>query len=149
MAPKVTTKNSNKEEENMPKKKTFVSDKIYRYPKLSKAQKNTILPLIHILRDLSPDYRMIILSHLDEISRDLMYRALRSVLFSNDEIMGSKKSEIVNNFLQPHSKDVSYMLDPFKSETMRKQKLIKVGGAAIQPVLDACIPIFLCMCKSK
>lgn len=128
------------------KKKKTVSD-FFKNIQLSNTKSKEILPLLQILRQLSPDFRIIILSHIDNHTRDLLKQVLRNVLLDKSE-MELIYQEDVKDGLQMHVEDVCSVLNTSSFEKKcNKDCLLKIGGSAFKPVLDYAIPLLLRLTK--
>jgi hypothetical protein len=109
-------------------------------------KKNVLLPLLHVLKSINPEQRVIILAHMDEKTRDAIYETITHVLTSDH--MPIDKRILLKNELGAHKKDLRYVIDKKKGSLQRRKKLAQIGGGPMTPVLKLAIPLLLNMFPS-
>jgi hypothetical protein len=110
----------------------------------------SLLPLLHILAAMKSQDRIVIMSHLDDYTRDKLYVVIGTVLNSKD-ISSTSKNRIQLAFKNnAHKKDLEYILsDKFKNNHAEKNKrLLRIAGNPISPLLCTCVEYCLhSLCK--
>ena len=104
-------------------------------------QKKIILPLLNVLKKLPQDERVILMSHLDDVTRDAIYTAIASVLRSSEVPL--RKRLFLKTKLEPYKDDLRFLADERKSGKLKKKRLVQLGGAPIGHVLKTAIPLLL------
>lgn len=113
----------------------------------SKQKTNEVLPLLYILRDMPISFRIIIMSHLNDESRDHLKKVLRNVLLDKTDLEELYQEDVTNE-LENYVDDVCSVLNsPFKKPKCKQDCLLKIAGAPFQPVLNYAIPLMLRMSK--
>lgn len=112
---------------------------------MARGSVRSIIPLLHVLRSVNSDYRIIILSHLDDLTRDRIYEALTKVL-TNDKLSFSQKLELKKK-LGKHRHDLRCLMDTRKSAKVKKKKLLQMGGGPMSNVLSATFSHLLDQCR--
>ena len=118
----------------------------FRPTAFSKKQSSTLLPLLHVLREMPYEYRLILFSHLDAETKDLLKKMLRNVLLSNNPIREINQEEIALH-LEPFSSDICSLFNSSSFKKHNEKCLIKIGGAPFDSILNCAIPLLLCMNK--
>jgi hypothetical protein len=109
--------------------------------KMDVRKKKIMLPLIHVLQSLPHDKRVIILSHLDDKTRDAVLETVTTVLRS-EKLPFKKRRELARK-LAPYKKDFRYISDSGKSQSGKRRKLSQLGAGPMQYVLRAAVPLLL------
>jgi hypothetical protein len=107
-------------------------------------KKGVLLPLLHVLKSLKPDYRVIILSHLDDATRDAIYKTITQVL-SSDKVP-AKRRLYLKSRLSPYKNHLRYLATckPGKRcQHLKKKRLTQIGGGPMSHVLKTAIPLLL------
>ncbi len=100
-----------------------------------------LLPVLDVLRKLKPDQRMILLAHLDDSTRDGLYRTIAHVLKANKVPMETKLR--LKRALGPFKKEFRYLADKDKPAVRKKKTLAQVGGKPMGLVLKTAVPLLL------
>ncbi len=100
-----------------------------------------ILPLLNALKSMKPDQRIIVMSHLDDRTRDAIYRTI-------DTVMRSKKvptveRKLLRERLAPHKETLRYLTNVEKGPVGKKRRLTQIGGAPLDSVLNTAIPLLM------
>ena len=104
--------------------------------------KKSILPFLNILRKLSSEDRVIILAHLDDQTKDIIYKTVNFVLRNKtlpiaDRILLKKK-------LFPYKKDLRYVSQRnIGGGGGKSSRLFRIGGEPLGAVLDKAVPLLL------
>lgn len=99
------------------------------------------LPLLAALKALDPKHRVIVLSHLDDVTRDRIYEVIGDVLRSRK--LPLEKRLRLKSELEPHKEDFRYLLDVRKSPLQKKKKLMQIGGTPMSQMLNTALPLLL------
>ena len=108
-------------------------------------QKKVLLPLLAILKSMKPTDRVILMSHLDDVSRDALYETINKVLTSTS--VPPSKRRYLKTKLMPFKSDLRFLADRRKSTTSKKKKLTQMGGAPMGVVLRTAVPLLLNLYK--
>ena len=101
-----------------------------------------IIPLLHTLRTLTPQQRVIILAHLDDVSRDQVCEAITNVLTS--EKLPMKEKLRLRSELMEYKDHLRCLTNRKKSSRAAKKKvLLQMGGGPMSRVLTATCPHLL------
>ena len=106
-----------------------------------KRSKKVVLPLLTALRSVPPNLRVILLSHLDNSTRDRLYETISHVLKSN-RVPFAKKLFLKSKLL-PYKDQLRFLADKKKSSRSKKQRLAQIGGGPMTHVLGTAIPLLL------
>lgn len=109
--------------------------------KMNKKKKKIILPLLHTLKSLKPEQRIIVLAHLNDETKDVLYQTIMWVLRGDKLPPGSRK--YLQKKLLPFKKDLRYLGTAEKSPRVKQKKLMQVGGGPLKHVLSIAIPLLL------
>ncbi len=99
------------------------------------------MPLLHVLRSLKPEKRVILLAHLDDGTRDRLYETISHVLRS-DKVPFAKRL-FLKSKLGPFKKDLRYLADTRRTSTQKKRRLAQIGGGPMTHVLGTAISLLL------
>lgn len=114
----------------------------HRVPRLSERKRSTLLPLLSVLEQLSPESRIIILSHLDDCAREALIDVISTVIRSS--LVDDVEQEFMQEELIPFKENIRYLVDTkFKNKNKKKDHLIKIGGSPMSAILSTGIPILL------
>ncbi len=107
----------------------------------SPSRKSSLIPLLHVLKSLKSSDRVIILAHLDDHTRDAIYKTVSKVL-------KSKKVPIQNRIhlrdnLCSFKSDFRYLMSKDSSPIQKKRKLTQLGGNPLSLILDTALPLML------
>lgn len=111
---------------------------------MNKKIAKNIIPLLTVLRSIRPSYRVIILAHLDDVTRDNICEALKYILVSDKVPLEEKikldkkvKREKDNNNYQS-------LFKKRKSSNRKRKDLLRMGGAtSMAYILKTAIPYLL------
>lgn len=103
--------------------------------------KKSLIPLLHVLKSIKSSDRVIILAHLDDKTRDAIYKTVSQVL-------KSKKLPIQNRLhlrdkLNTFKTDFRYITSSNGCQSKKKKKLTQLGGNPLSLVLDNALPLML------
>ena len=108
---------------------------------MAKHRKKELVPLLHVLKSMKPEQRVIILAHFDSHTRDGLYRTITGVLQSKKMSLRQKRS--LKKKLLPFKSDVRVLTNRGGSSSRKRRKLMQFGGAPMSHVLRAAIPLLL------
>ena len=114
---------------------------------MRKSQKKVLLPLLSLLKGMRSSQRVILLSHLDDKTRDALYQTINSVLKS--EAVPARKRMFLRSKLLPFKADLRYLASRRKTSSQKKKKLTQMGGAPLGYILATAIPLLLNLYQSK
>ncbi len=109
---------------------------------MRETQKKVILPLLGVLKNLKAADRIIILAHLDDLSRDSLYETINRVLSQSSPLPSSKK-KLLKKKLWPHRDDLRYLTSQKKSNREKKRRLVHMGGNPLGYLLKTAVPLLL------
>ncbi len=96
------------------------------------------LPFLAVLQRMRPEHRVIILSHLDDATRDQLYETIRYVLRSDR--VPFRRRLFLHSKLADHQKDLCYLTDRSKTSALKKKRLLQMGSGALSHVLRVAVP---------
>ena len=105
-------------------------------------KQSLILPLLNVLRSVKADARQIILAHLDDKTRDLIYETIAKVLQSGEKIPPRRRANLKFQ-LSPYKDDLRVITHPKKSTKQKRKRLEQIGGKPMQHIIAAAIPLLL------
>lgn len=112
-----------------------------RRPKVRKHRTAIVLPLLHVLKSLKPQQRVILLAHLDDKSRDALYQAIGHVLTTDKIPM--RKRLFLKHQLSPHKEDLRFLCSKRHDSECKRRKLTQIGGGPMAHILRAAVPLML------
>lgn len=108
---------------------------------LGSRHKKVLLPLLDVLKSVKPEQRVILLAHLDDKTRDLLYQTIQRVLTSDR--VPFRKRLFLKSKLSDHKHDLRFLADRRKSVGAKKRKLAQMGAGPMSYILKAAIPLLL------
>ena len=105
------------------------------------SKRKVLLPLLAILKKMHANDRMILLSHLDDVTRDSIYEMIAHVLRSNSLPM--RKKLFLKSKLAPYKNDIRFLADTRKSSKLKKRRLTEMGGAPMGFIVRTAVPLLL------
>jgi hypothetical protein len=106
-----------------------------------RAGKKVVLPLLHVLKSIRPDHRVIILAHLDDRARDALYESIMRVLSS--KTIPLRRRRALKSKLQPYKNHLRYLADATRSGVLKKKRLVQIGGGPMTHLLREAVPLLL------
>jgi hypothetical protein len=106
-----------------------------------RGKRAVVLPLLHVLKSVKPEHRVILLAHLDDSSRDALYEAINQVLCS--EKIPVRKRLFLKSKLEPYKGHLRYLADAKKGPVGKKKRLAQIGGGPMTHVLREAVPLLL------
>lgn len=103
--------------------------------------KKVLLPLLGVLKKLPSSDRVILMSHLDDKTRDTLYETIAHVLRSPSVPM--RKKLFLKSKLGPFKKHLRFLADKRKPSKLKKNRLTQMGGAPMGYVLRTAVPLLL------
>ena len=100
-----------------------------------------LIPLLNVLKSLSSNDRIIILAHLDDETRDLLYLTISSVLRSEKVPIETRLK--LKKKLLPHKAKFRVVTRQDASSQLRKKKLHQLGGSPLKLMIDTALPLML------
>lgn len=110
-------------------------------PRKGAKKKAVVLPLLHALKSIKPEHRVIILAHLDDETRDALYEAITHVLRSDR--IPFRKRLFLKSKLKPYKNHLRYLTSEKRSGEQKKKRLTQIGGGPMAYVLREAIPLLL------
>ena len=104
------------------------------------------LPVLQVLKTMSPQSRMFFFHHMDDKTRDQLYAVINHVLLSED--IPKSKKKYLKEKLGPYKDTLRYLSDSKKSKKKKKKKLVQIGGGPMNHVIKAAIPLLLNLFKT-
>ena len=104
-------------------------------------QKKVLLPLLNTLKSLKPDQRVILLSHLDDKTRDQLYETINAVMTS--ESVPMRKRLFLKSKLSPFKTDFRFLTNRRAAPASKKRRLLQMGGAPMGVILRTAVPLLL------
>jgi len=99
------------------------------------------LPLLHTLERMQPSHRGIIIAHLDDASRQIIYDSIAEVLRSS-EISDARRLRL-KQLLHPYKDNLRYLIRDRVSPRQKKKTLDLIGGEGLKPILSAAVPLLV------
>ena len=110
---------------------------------MREAQRKVILPLLGVLKNLKPADRIIILAHLDDLSRDRLYETINQVLSQSSPLPSSKK-KLLKRRLWAHRENLRYLTSrKRRSSKEKRRRLVHIGGNPLGYLLKTAVPLLL------
>ena len=103
--------------------------------------KRVLLPLLHILKSMRSDHRVILMSHLDDEARDAIYQTIFKTLTSSKVPL--RKRLFLKSKLLPYKSHLRYLASSSKPSRAKKRRLAQMGGGAMSDVLRVAIPLLI------
>ena len=100
-----------------------------------------VLPFLQVLRELRPQQRSILLSHIDDESCEMVYEAVANVL-KNSKVTSAQRRRL-KKALEPHKKCLRTLISNKSSRSAKRKNLLAVGGFPIGMILSAALPLLL------
>lgn len=110
-----------------------------------KARPSEMLPLLHILRLMKPQHRVVVMSHFDEHTRENLYDTIDDVLTSDR--VPFRKRLFLKSKLSEHKKLLRAITNKAKTSGERKKRLLQFGGAPMSHLLTTALPLLLNLYK--
>ena len=104
-------------------------------------RKQTLLPLLEVLKTIRPEKRIILLSHFDDQTRDGIYKTIVDVQ-SSARVPKSKRKRVVKT-LAPFKKQLNVIAGKRYSRGAKNKSLAQMGGGPMTKVLKTAIPMML------
>lgn len=100
-----------------------------------------LLPLLRALQAVPPAFRVIILSHFDDKTRDGIYETINTTLQS--EHVPFRKRLFLRSKLANFRREFRTLSNPKASSSEKKRKLCMVGAGPMQHLLRAAVPLLI------
>lgn len=104
-------------------------------------KKKTLLPLLSVLKSISPQKRIILLAHFDDETRDGLCKTIVEVQ-SSPKIPFYRRNSI-RKCLAPYKKHLNVIASKGNSRASKKKRLAQMGGGAMTKVLKTAVPLML------
>ena len=114
---------------------------------MRKSQKKVVLPLLALLKGMKSSQRVILLSHLDDKTRDALYQTINSVLKSDS--VPARKRIFLRTKLLPFKAELRFLASRTKTPSQKRKKLTQMGGAPLGYILATAIPLLLNLYSTK
>ena len=108
---------------------------------MRRERKKLILPLLDTLKSLPPDRMKILLSHLDDQTRDALYETITYTLSS--EKVPFRKRLFLQSQLRPYRNDIRLLASRKVGSSVKKARMAQLGGGPMTHVLRTAIPLML------
>lgn len=100
-----------------------------------------LLPMLQVLKYMKPSDRIIVLSHMDDNTKDDLYKTITHVLTS--DMVPPRKRKHLTDKLAPYKKILHYLRSPTASAISKRKKVVQLGGDPLTYVLKAAVPMFV------
>ena len=104
-------------------------------------QKTQLIPLVNVLKSLKASDRVIILAHLDDVTRDDLCVTVNSVLKSEKVPIETRLK--LQQKLRGHSDCLKHIASDTASPNTKRKKLTQLGGGPMKLILQAALPMML------
>ncbi len=104
-------------------------------------RRDVALPLLYVLKSMRPEHRVIVLAHLDDETRDLLYKTINRVL-SSDRVP-IRRRLLLGERLKPYKKQLRQLADEKRSPATKRRRLTQLGGGPMSCVLREAIPLLM------
>ena len=104
-------------------------------------RRDVALPLLYALKTMRPEQRVIVLAHLDDVSKDLLYQTINKVL-SSEELPFRRRLQLRDK-LRPYRSQLRYLADGKKTPQQKRERLTQIGGGPMGHVLKEALPLLL------
>lgn len=105
-----------------------------------------VLPLLDTIKNIRPKQRVVLFSHMDDETRDMIYQSLTHLLTSQK--VPVKTRLMLKKKLNPFRKSFQLLMDKKKSPKFKQKVLLQMGGApSMSYALRQAIPALLDMFK--
>lgn len=107
----------------------------------------SIIPFLHILRNLTSEERVIVLSHLNDQTKDSIYKVI-SLVLRNKKVPFSDRLKLKVK-LEPYKKALRYVTNKKsiggggKQSATKTKQLFQIGGEPLGTIIDSAIPLML------
>lgn len=100
-----------------------------------------LLPMLQVLKQMKASDRIILLSHLDDYSKDAIQKTISHVLTS--DAVPRRKRKLLIDKLAPYKKRIMYLNSPRASSVGKRKTVVQLGGDPLGYVLNAALPLFV------
>lgn len=100
-----------------------------------------ILPFLQIFKELRPNQRTILLSHIDDRSCEAIFEAFANVL-RNDKVSPATRKRLKRS-LAPHKNCLRTIINRRASCKTKRKKLQQLGGFPFAAIISAAIPLLM------
>lgn len=105
------------------------------------SRKRLLLPLLHALLRTPEDCRVILLSHLDDKTRDGIYEAIACTLTSSHVPL--RKRLFLKSKLSNFKREFKVLASPKATPRQKKTSLCMVGAGPMRHLMRAAIPLLI------
>ena len=110
---------------------------------MSRKRKRSIA-LLHVLHQMTPGNRQIILDHLNSEAVNAVIGCLLCVLKNKNKV---GQSTTLTSCISSHSKHIGRLLSSKASDKTKKRKLAQFGGNPLGLIISAAIPLLMSLWK--
>lgn len=115
------------------------------FAKMNRKALKRVLPFLDTIKNIRPKQRVLLFSHLDNQTRDLLYASLTYLLTSPKVPVGTRL--MLKKKLAPLRESFQTLINRGSSVSKKKKTLIQIGGApsmtyAIRQVIPLLLDIF-------
>lgn len=100
-----------------------------------------LIPLLQVLKSMKAENRIILLAHLDDVTRDGIYKTISEVLTSQK--IPTKKRKFLKRKLLSYKKQLRRVAFDKANEVSKRRSLMQIGGSPMSYVLNSAIPLLL------
>lgn len=100
-----------------------------------------ILPLLEALKTVKPHFRVILLGHLDDRTRDALYQTVTKVLRADHDRRSKLRLRKLLGAYKDQLRDLG--AESRKSANHKKKTLAQIGAGPMSHVLKSAIPLLL------
>ena len=107
-----------------------------------------VLPFLQTLMGMTPAQRTIILGHIDDKSYEMLYDTVMYVLTTGRRKLSDDDGEKVRRLLGEHKCDLRYLCNHKKAKTLKKKRLMRMGGFPLGVIVSTAIPLLTSLVSS-
>ena len=108
-------------------------------------KRQIILPLLHILRQIKPEYRIILLAHFDNATKDSIYEVITDIL-TTEKIPFEHRLKLKKD-LSPYKNRLQQVVRRKVYSDRDRNKLPQIGGGPMTSLFDSALPYLLDLYK--
>jgi len=113
---------------------------------MREGDRRQILPLLSVLKSLRAPQRVIVLAHLDDVTRDKVYQCINLTLHHRSHLPPQIKKRLRRR-LWKEREDLRCFSCGKSSKALKKKKLLQLGGAPMGYLLKSMVPLMLKLYK--
>ncbi len=100
-----------------------------------------LLPLLQVLKSMKPADRIIMMSHLSNEAKDVLFKTVTHVMSSNNLSGGRRR--LLKSKLAPYKNILTYFTSSRSTPAGRRKRVVQLGGSPMNYILGAALPLFV------